>query len=173
MKRFLFQFAALVLAATVWGAPPTPPRLLEKARVLPLALDDAFQFRKTQIFRNDPVAEPQTPTQEEMIRFERLRVNFGAVTNNDRRERHGQYFTFFWKAKRPADLTMRFEYRQASLGSYVQARELTYPVAKGSYKSEIKIIGDDYQEDGPVTAWRAVLIENGRIVALNQSFLWN
>jgi hypothetical protein len=28
-------------------------------------------------------------------------------------------------------------------------------------------------EDGKVTAWRAVLIENGKIVALNQSFLWN
>lgn len=40
-------------------------------------------------------------------------------------------------------------------------------------KSEFQIIGDDYEQDGQVTAWRAVLIENGRIVAVNQSFLWN
>ena len=68
---------------------------------------------------------------------------------------------------------MRFEYRQANLGSYVQARELVFPGAKGSCKAEFNIIGDDYFEDGRVTAWRALVIENGKIVALNQSFLWN
>lgn len=171
MKRFLLQCAALALATPGWSSPP--PRLLENARVLPLALDDSFQFRKTKTYRNDPLARKEEPTQEDMIRFERLRVNFGAITNSDRRERYGQYFTFFWRATRAADLTMRFEYRQANLGSLVQAREFTYPGAKGSFRSEFDIIGDDYLEDGPVTAWRAVLIENGRIVALNQSFLWN
>ena len=173
MKRFLLQFAALALAATGWSAPPTPPRLLEKARVLPLALDDAFQFRKTKTFLNDPELVRQVQTQQEMIRFEQQRVNFGAITGNDRRERYGQYFTFFWRTARKGDVTMRFEYRQANLGSYVQARERDYPAAKGSFKSEFNIVGDDFLEDGKVTAWRAVLIENGKIVALNQSFLWN
>ena len=68
---------------------------------------------------------------------------------------------------------MRFEYRQQNLGAHVQARELHYPNAKGSVKSEFQIIGDDYEQEGKVTAWRALLIENGKIVALNQSFLWN
>ncbi len=173
MKRLLFQFAVLALAATGWGAPPPAPRLLEKARVLPLALDDAFQFRKTKTFFNDPAVKKQQPTQEEMIQFERQRVNFGAITNNDRRERYGHYFTFFWRTSRKADLTIRFEYRQANLGSHVQAREFDFPDAKGSFKSEFNIIGDDYFDEGAVTAWRAILIENGKIVALNQSFLWN
>lgn len=171
MKRFLPLCATLALATSGWSSPP--PHLLERARVLPLSLDDAFQFRKTKIYRNDPVVKKEEPTQEEMIRFERLRVNFGAITNNDRRERFGQYFSFFWRSARTADLTVRFEYRQANLGSLVQARELAYSGAKGSFKSEFDILGDDYLDDGPVTAWRAVLIENGRIVALNQSFLWN
>jgi hypothetical protein len=35
------------------------------------------------------------------------------------------------------------------------------------------VTGDDYRMDGKVIAWRVVLIENGTIVALNQSFLWN
>jgi hypothetical protein len=68
---------------------------------------------------------------------------------------------------------LRLEYRQQNLGSHVQARELRYSAAKGSIKSEFQIIGDDYEQDGQVTAWRAVLIEKGRIVAVNQSFLWN
>ena len=171
MKRFLIQFAALALAATGWSSPP--PRLLEKARVLPLALDDAVQFRKQKIYFNDPAITKPVASQEEMITFERQRVFFGAITSADRRERYGQYFSFFWRTKRSANLTMRFEYRQANLGSYVQAREFSYPAAKGSFKSEFDIIGDDFAEDGKVTAWRAVLIENGKIVALNQSFLWN
>ena len=173
MKSLLIHLAALALAATGWSAPPTPPRVLEKARVLPLALDDAFQFRKTKTYLNDNTVVKQVPTQEEMITFERQRVNFGAITGNDRRERFGQYFTFFWRTSRKSDVTMRFEYRQANLGSHVQAREFAYLAAKGSFRSEFDIIGDDFLEDGKVTAWRAVLIENGKIVALNQSFLWN
>ena len=43
---------------------------------------------------------------------------------------------------------------------------------KGSVKTEFTVIGDDYLENGPVTNWRALLIVNGRIVGLTQSYLW-
>ena len=59
--------------------------------------------------------------------------------------RTGQYFTFFWRAKRRANLTIRLEYRQANLKNYVQARELNYPNAKGSHTSEFAIVGNDYE----------------------------
>jgi hypothetical protein len=174
MKWFQVPIAVLALAANGWSAPPpAPPRLLERATVLPLALDEAVQFRKTKTYFHDPLTRKQAPSQDDMIEFERRRVEFGAVTNTDRRERYGNYFTFFWRTDRKSDFTVRFEYRQANLGSYVQARELSFPAAKGSYKAEFNIIGDDYFDDGRVTAWRAVVIENGKIVALNQSFLWN
>jgi hypothetical protein len=169
MKRLIFPLAALALAAVSPAAEPA--RLLDKANVLPLALDDAFQFRKTKTMFFDP--KLNKPSTDDMISFERSRINFGAVTQNDRRERWGHYYTFFWRTARPADLTVRFEYRQENLGSHVQARELHYPAAKGSLKSEFQIIGDDYEQEGKVTAWRALLIENGKIVALNQSYLWN
>lgn len=169
MKRLLLTLAAVTLAAT--GMAAELPRQLDKANVLPLALDDAFQFRKTKLYLNDPLLNK--PTIDPMIAFERQRVNFGAVNSYDRRQRYGHYFTFFWRSERRTDLTLRLEYRQANLGAYVQARELSYPAAKGSFKSEFKVIGDDYVEDGRVTAWRAVLVENGKIVGLNQSFLWN
>ena len=173
MKWFKVPIAALALAANGWSVSPSPPRLLEKATVLPLALDDAIQIRKTKTYLHDPVSRKHTPSQQDMIEFERRRIEFGAITNSDRRERYGNYFTFFWRAERKSDFTVRFEYRQANLGSYVQARELVFPGAKGSQKAEFNIIGDDYLDDGRVTAWRALVIENGKIVALNQSFLWN
>src|SRR5689334_5344569 len=101
MKRFFLQLLALVLAATGFCAEP-PAQQLPKANVLPLALDDAFQFRKTKIFYNDP--QYWKPTQDQMITFERQRINFGAVTQYDRVQRYGFYYTFYWRALRPADL---------------------------------------------------------------------
>src|SRR6187200_1476952 len=119
MKRLLLQFGSLAVVVASLSA--APARLLERADVLPLALDDAFQFRKTKLFHNDP--QVFKPSIDQMLSFERQRVNFGAVNNYDRQERYGYYFTFFWRAERPADVVVRLEYRQENLGSHVQARE--------------------------------------------------
>jgi hypothetical protein len=172
MKRLLLQTLALALAATgLCAEPPPRPVILDRANVLPLALDDDFEFRKNKNQLNDP--EIQTSAGHPMINFERQRLNFGAITQNDRQQRFGHYFSFFWRTKRPADLIVRFEYRQERLGAYVQAQEIQYKNVRGSMKTDFAVKGDDYNEDGKVTAWRALLIENGKIVGLNQSFLWN
>ena len=169
MKRLLSLLAPLCFA--VAGIAAEPPRALDKANVLPLALDDAFQFRKTISYLNDP--ELYKPSFDQMINFSRARIDYGAVNGYERRLRYGHYFTFFWKSARKADLTVRFEYRQQNLGAYVQAKEFFYKDAKGAYKSEFQVIGDDYAEEGRISGWRVVLIENGKIVGLTQSFLWN
>ena len=177
MKRLLItliSFAAVITAsAKVFPrkATETKSEQLDKAKVLPLALDDAFEFRKVKTLLND--REMEKATLDPMIAFERQRINFGAVTEYDREQRRGHYFTFFWRVKRPANLTMRLEYRQQRLGAYVQAKEVNYPLAKGSMVTDFQIIGDDYHHEGKITGWRALLIENGKIVALKQSFLWN
>ena len=169
MKSIFLLLAFLALATASFAAPR--PRALSETNVLPLALDDAFEFRKTIGYLNDP--EMNKPSFDKMISFERQRVNFGAINSYERRLRMGHYFQFFWRSKRAADLTVRFEYRQQNLGAHVQAKEFFYPAAKGSYKSEFQVLGDDYFDDGRISGWRAVLIENGRIVGLTQSFLWN
>src|ERR1700736_1658626 len=66
---------------------------------------------------------PSTKTataQDASIMFERQYRLFGAVTKLDRRDRYGNYFDFFWRAKRPADVTGRLEYRQENLHAHVQ-----------------------------------------------------
>ena len=169
MKR-LFIFLSIALAASAaWCA--EPPHQLDKANVLPLALDDHFQFRKTELFQNDP--KVFKPTMDPMISFERERLNYGAVTYVDKVARYGNYFTFFWRSDQKSDITVRLEYRQENLGSYVQAKELNYTDAKGTIKSQFKVVGDDYLQDGRVVAWRALLIEKGKIVGLTQSYLWD
>ncbi|CAN5189970.1 hypothetical protein BH20VER2_BH20VER2_02920 [soil metagenome] len=171
-----------VLALLTWGGPPPANdfRQLPSATPLPTALDRDFEFRKTKLFvlgdipgakhtgsltRGGAVRDPS-------ISFEAGYRMFGAVTALDQRQRHGHYFDFFWRARRPANVTVRLEYRQERLRVFTQAREVTYPKARGNVKTAFAVIGDDFYNDGRVLAWRCLLIENGRIVAEDRSYLW-
>jgi hypothetical protein len=160
----------------------------------PLALNPDFQFRKAKIYTLSQDLPPRrkgqkgnTPsdltrknafksrsvTQEASLNFERSYRMFGAVTALDQRQRFGQYFDFFWRAKRPSDVTVRFEYKQEKLRAFVQAKEQAYQNVHGTNRSEFQVVGDEYFDDGEVLAWRCLLIEHGRIVAEKRSFLWD
>jgi hypothetical protein len=186
MKRAGVFLLTLGTATTLWAA--SQVKILTKVDPLPVALNDDFQFRKTKLFEltvAPPKAKksfsqafannPDNPTAgiaEASIGFERTYRLYGAISNADRNQHYGNYFDFFWRVKRPADVTIRLEYRQEKLRSFVQAREISYANAKGNIKTEFAIIGDDYLQDGRVTAWRCLLIEKGKIVAENRSYLW-
>ncbi len=171
----MIRFTALLCLALAFAgcrAPEGPANKLEKANVLPLALDDAYQFRKTQQATYDNmVVAPVTIS--EAANFERARNYWGAIDGQENAERNGNYYNFFWRAKETSDVTVRFEYRQAGLSNYVVAKERYYPGVRGSRKSSFQVTGDDYLENGRVTAWRVLLIVDGKIVAFRQSYLWN
>jgi hypothetical protein len=171
----------LAVASAANAMAAATPKVLTKVEPLPLALSDDFQFRKTKLFllseappkaRKNMFNSTNPGIAEASMSFERTYRMYGAITGADQRQRFGNYFDFFWRTKRPANVTVRLEYRQEKLRSFVQAREISYPNAKGNYKTEFTIIGDDYFNDGRVIAWRCLLIENGRIVAQNLSYLW-
>lgn len=160
---------SLLLASCMTPQPPVVK--LEKANVLPLQIDPHFAFRKETQFFNEPTTFRKTSS--DAIGFMRRSYMWPATTKFDRDELRGNYFNFYWwNHGAPEDVTIRFEYRQAALGNEVLAREITYPNAHGSIRSVFKVIGDDYLENGRVTAWRALLIVKGRIVGLTQSFIW-
>jgi hypothetical protein len=186
VMRFTCAVALLLGVSSVAGAETEQGKY-------PLALNPDFQFRKAKIYtlsqnlpRNkaqkgtnpsDQVSKTayrsRTVTQEASLNFERYYRMFGAVTALDQRQRYGQYFDFFWRAKRPSDVTVRFEYKQEKLRAFVQAKEQAYHNAHGTNRSEFQVIGDEYFDDGQVLAWRCLLIEHGRIVAEKRSFLWD
>ena len=181
MKSVTIFFLAAVFAGNALAADKA--KLLSKVDPLPLALSDDFQFRKTKLFllsETPPKArksmlssgEQSAGIADASMGFERTYRMYGAITAADQRQRFGNYFDFFWRAKRLATITVRLEYRQDKLRAFVQAREVSYPNAKGNRKTEFAVIGDDYLNDGRVIAWRCLLIENGRIVAENRSYLW-
>jgi hypothetical protein len=195
LMKFAIAFFGFILAISASGKPqPEEPRILEKVTPLPTAFDKDFQFRKTKLFflsekaqatsgsarqttsalrsKSNSPSQKTATLQDAPITFERQYRMFGAVTGLDQRQRYGNYFDFFWRAKRPSDVTVRLEYRQEKLHEHVQGQEITYRNVRGTHKTEFKVIGDDYFDDGRVIAWRCLLIANGRIVAENRSFMW-
>lgn len=200
MRRTAILAQLLLLAvSSAFGRTQEQPHIVARVVPLPVALSDDFQFRKTKLYfltENAPGQEKAsseqnaqnatkggklggtqpssktTTVQDASLRFERQYRLFGAITKVDQRERVGNYLDFFWKARRTADLTVRLEYRQEKLHAHVQAQEISYPNARGNYKTEFKVVGDDYFDDGRITAWRCLLIENGRIVAEKRSYMW-
>ena len=159
------------------AAQQPPVVLLGKANALPLSIDPAIQFRKTKTyFLESPVVtgiKAGGTNEEQSLVFERQRLLYGAITGSDTRDRYGDYYVFFWRALRHANLTLRLEYRQQKAGGFIQAREVDYPATKGSHVTRVNITGDDYREQGRVSAWRVLLIDNHQtIVAFVQSYLW-
>jgi len=194
--RQMKSAAALILVAlgaSGRAAPREEPRIIEKVAPLPVALNSDFEFRKTKLFllsekapqgtgsrqttstlggKSNAPSQKTATLQDAPITFEPKYRMFGAVTSLDQRQRYGNYFDFFWRAKRPSDIIVRLEYRQEKLHEHVQAQEITYRNVRGTHKTEFKVIGDDYFDDGRVIAWRCLLIANGQIVAENRSYMW-
>lgn len=171
--RNTLALIGLCLALGACATPKVPATYLEKANVLPLQINDNFQFRKIRTYYNQGARLQRTgAVTSEVMDFEQRRMEWGAVSNYDKSQRFGNYFWFYWRTREEADVTVRLEYRQAALGNFVLAQERYYPAARGSLSSEFTVIGDEYLEGGRVTAWRALLIVDGRIVALTQSFMW-
>jgi hypothetical protein len=182
MRFWIITFLAVVVSGHLLAKEPA--RQLAKVNPLPVALNKDFQFRKTKLYylsetapkvRKSNVSNSNSRSAgvaEASMNFERTYRMFGAVTGADQRQKFGNYMDFFWRANRPANVTVRLEYRQEKLRAFVQAREVDYVGVKGTQKTEFAIVGDDYFNDGRVISWRCLLIENGRIVAENRSYLW-
>lgn len=194
------RFAAALLLLTFFAVSSPgrstreEPKVVEKITPLPMALDPNFEFRKTKLFfmsekgilpsqrahqetnklggKSTSPNQKTATLQDAPIVFERQYRLYGAVTGLDQHQRYGNYFDFFWRVKRPSDVTVRLEYRQEKLHEHTQAQEITYRNVRGTRRTEFKVIGDDYFDDGRVISWRCLLIANGRIVAENRSFLW-
>lgn len=165
-------FPLLLFVLTLTGCATTSQPLVRASRTqgVPLALNCQFQLRKVQQFFNEPIFF--TYTGSAVVNFERSSINYGAISRSQFNQLRGSYFSFLWRTFIKTDITVRFEYCQNALGNKIQALERYYPNAFGSYKSEFKVIGDSYLKFGRVIAWRVLLLVDGQIVAIRQSFLW-
>ncbi|MEI6712958.1 MAG: hypothetical protein WCO60_04355 [Verrucomicrobiota bacterium] len=160
-------FAATALSAVA------QPVVVGSPDVLPLALDDSFRVVKVFSQTIDPQLNAKAKI--DSLKAEIDRRYFGAINEFEKRQREGNYYTVQWQAPKVSggsDVTVRLEYRQKKLGAHVLAFDAHYPSASGTISTEFSVLGDDYYQDGAVVAWRVLLIQKGRIVGVQQSFLW-
>src|SRR6266542_1858324 len=150
--KFKAVAAGLILIASGLARATEEPRIVEKVTPLPVALSKDFQFRKTKLFFLGEKAPQQALAGQTSNTVKPGALTGGGggstapsqktVTLQDARQRFGDYFDFFWRAKRPADLTVRLEYRQEKLHEHVQAQEISYRNVRGTHKTEFNVIGD-------------------------------
>lgn len=111
------------------------------------------------------------PARNTLARAEARHHLHGAVSEDDRRARQGEYFTVRWDAPvNEAPLTLFFDYQQASTASRVLNRTVSLEAPRG--KTTISIIGDDYAENGRILAWRMTLRGKSGVIDSEQSYLW-
>jgi hypothetical protein len=115
------------------------------------------------------------PADDPMMRMEKLRRLHGAVSAAERRERLGQYYTLTWnhpKGTGQGEVEIRFDYQQGASASLVKQMHKDFPSSAGSGSVEFAVLGDDYFTRGKVLAWKATLLRDNKVLATQQSYLW-
>jgi hypothetical protein len=109
-----------------------------------------------------------------MVRHEKQRRLYGAVSMEERKQRLGQYFTVMWNSPKSVGMKREivFEYQQGKSGSLVKKMNRTLGSDQVSGKEEFSVIGDEYFDKGRVLAWRIRMIVGGEVTASEQSYLW-
>ena len=120
-----------------------------------------FHLRDTEAARGDL-----------FIRAEMNRRLHGAVSEEERKLRRGNYYHLRWRGlsgEKPVRVV--FEYRQARTGAAVRKVEKVLGVlAKGEV--DLHFIGKEYERNGRVLAWRVRLYDGENLVEKKQSYLW-
>ncbi len=114
-------------------------------------------------------------TDDPMVRMEKERRLFGAVSMEERRGRLGQYYTMVWSDPNGTGnggVELVFQYQQGATASLVKRMTRTFPASEAHGTGEFSVIGDNYFKGGKVLAWKATLQRGGREIASRQSYLW-
>ena len=125
---------------------------------------------KQYTLRNQDTDDSNDP----MVRQEKLRRLYGAVSLEERKAKLGQYYTILWSLPEStaSDREIVFSYQQGGSGSLVKTMSRKLPSGAPEGKEEFGIIGDDYFDNGRVLAWKTDLIVDGQNVASEKSYLW-
>jgi len=120
----------------------------------------------------DPTATA-VESRDDMISFESRHHLYGAITNEERRGREGHYYSFPWTTTDKASAaSLLFEYRQQNTGAVVHALRVPIERVRRNNVTRVEIVGEPYDLNGKVTAWRATIERGGQAVASKQSYLW-
>jgi hypothetical protein len=119
--------------------------------------------------------QADSTSEEALVRGEKLRRLYGAVSMQERRERLGQYYTVLWDDPAGAGsgpVEVLFEYQQGATASLVKRSVQRFSSDQSAGKAEFSVIGDNYFTHGKVIAWKVSLKRAGKVLNTRQSYLW-
>jgi hypothetical protein len=108
------------------------------------------------------------------IRAEIQKRFHGAVSEEEKRNRLGHYYTIKWdgpEGREKEAVRLVFQYRQAATGSKVHQMEVRAPAGRKGYR-ELQLIGPAYLEGGRVLAWHMSFYRGTELIDTRQSYLW-
>lgn len=114
-------------------------------------------------------------TDQPMVRMEKERHLYGAVSWAEQRNRLGQYYTLLWDDSTgvgQGEVELIFQYQQGGTASLVKQMTKSFPSSTAKGAAEFAVIGDDYFKGGKILTWKATLRRGKREVASRQSYLW-
>jgi len=124
--------------------------------------------------RDASISEGVDRSEAEVIRGEKLRHFYGAVTAEERQGRLGDYYSVSWEGPEGTEgeeVRLVFDYRQAATGSAIKTMEQQFP-GKRSGTCEFVLNGESYARGGRVLAWRVQFYRGSNLVGTRHSYLW-
>lgn len=162
-SRALFAAGLALLMASCAGTKAHPAQGGEITKVKYFFLDQVVGNRSVNL-RN---------VEDRSITFEREHFLYGAISNQERLDREGNYYTVFWKVQdRSQPVTVRFEFRQKGSGITIKKLEQVIDQPKRSNTTDFSVIGNDYQSQGPVTCFKVTLLRGKEVLHESKSFMW-
>ena len=112
-------------------------------------------------------------SKDRLIRGEGRKRLYGAVSQAEREDRKGQYYSVRWRASATGEpVKVEFAYRQAATGSKIQTLAHQLP-AGDTGVVEFSVTGESYREGGRVLSWRMRLYQGEVLLGEQKSFLWD
>ncbi len=131
------------------------------------------QIRTVQEFNQKQTFYQSDPSG--LSRSQSAYVMYGALSEEEKKARLGQYYTVYWDDNTPdQSLDIVFDYQQAATGSKILTRKESYPAGRdgGSMKTSFDFIGEPFLKQGRVMTWRATLQQHGKELSRRSSYLW-
>ncbi|MGJ8677265.1 MAG: hypothetical protein ACSHX0_07090 [Akkermansiaceae bacterium] len=113
----------------------------------------------------------------QMVRGEQLYILKGAVTQAERKEKLGEYYTIRWQLPKESDTSggekkVIMDYQQSATAA--EKLQLSRDLPRGETKGRVEfhITGEAYRTKGRILAWRVRLMDGVNVIDEKRSYLW-
>jgi len=113
--------------------------------------------------------------ENKVVRAEQQKRLRGAISRSEMEAREGLYYMVDWSLSQHAvtdPIRVVFKYHQAATGAKELKMVENFAQSETKGNCEFAIIGERYQKKGRVLVWRVEVFSGAKLLASEQSYLW-